>query len=64
MMRPPPPVIMYWTAHQVTLAAPTRLTPRIVRQAACHCSYDTWVMGCGVYTPALLTRTSRPPSSS
>src|SRR5262252_9758041 len=54
---PEPWRIMCWTAHQVTLAAPTRLTPSVSCQAACHCAYDISVIGCGVKTPALFTRT-------
>src|SRR5205814_1349176 len=38
MIRPPPRGIMCRTAHQVALAAPTRLTPSASCQAACHCS--------------------------
>jgi hypothetical protein len=33
----PPVSFMYWTAHQVTLAAPVRLTASVSRQASCHC---------------------------
>jgi len=33
----PPVSFMYCTAHQVTLAAPVRLTARVSRQASCHC---------------------------
>jgi hypothetical protein len=32
----PPLCLMCRTAHQVTLAAPVRLTSRVSRQASCH----------------------------
>ena len=47
MIRPPPRPIMCRTAHQVPFAAPVRLTASVACQAACHCSYDTSVIGCG-----------------
>ncbi len=34
-----PPRGMWRTAHQVTLAAPVRLTARVSAQACCHSSY-------------------------
>ena len=46
-MRPPPWVTMCWTAHQVTFAAPVRLTASVACQASCHCSYEVPVIGCG-----------------
>jgi N-carbamoylputrescine amidase len=39
------------------------LTGGVVRQAACHSSYDTSVTGWWNHTPALLTSTSMPPSA-
>jgi hypothetical protein len=38
LMIRPPACFMCCTAHQVTLAAPVRLTARVSRQASCHCS--------------------------
>ena len=46
-IRPPDPVIMCRTAHQVTFAAPIRLTKSVARHASCHSSYDVAITGCG-----------------
>ena len=45
-IRPPPRATMCRTAHQVTFAAPTRLTPSVARHASCHSWYDVPVSGC------------------
>ena len=45
---------MCCTAHQVTFAAPVRLTARVSCQAACHCSYETSATGCQVYTAGVV----------
>ena len=38
LMIRPPVSFMCWTAHQVALAAPVRLTAIVSRHASCHCS--------------------------
>ena len=55
---------MWRTAHQVTFAAPVRLTASMSCQARCQSSYDVSSIACGATTPALLTSTSIEPSAA